>query len=86
MRENKNIFWHDICYANLAERLVQDLLKLPFWQSGRAICHFGSCLVCRYGMVEPCGLGGTTLTPPFRGEREVQNHSRRNHSIRQGIR
>jgi hypothetical protein len=37
-------------------------------------------------MVEPCGLGGTTLTPPFRGEREVQNHSRRNHSIRQGIR
>jgi hypothetical protein len=28
--------------ANLAESLAQDLLRLPFWQAGRPICHFGS--------------------------------------------
>jgi len=38
----KNIFWHDICYAYLADHLAQDLLqpailavfgrRLPFWQ------------------------------------------------------
>jgi hypothetical protein len=42
IRGKNYFFWHDICYANLAESLAQDLLWLPFWQAGRPICHFGS--------------------------------------------
>jgi len=35
--------------AILADILAQDLLCLPFWQVGRATCHFGSLPLCRFG-------------------------------------
>lgn len=46
IRQKKFFFGMIFATANLADVLAQDLLWLPFWQAGRAPCHFGSINFC----------------------------------------
>jgi hypothetical protein len=59
-KKRKKFFEENFTSVNLAARLAQDLLCLPFWQFLRDFCHFGS-LAGYSPSCQPAGSAGTPL-------------------------